>query len=652
MSSPRSRLAVALVAGLAGFVPPLAGTATAQSPPTTTPPPPPVYTATPPTNKPLYQDGQTGRYLLAGEWLYRADPTDIGDTQGWWRDVADTTGWSPVTVPNSFNAGVFTNDSNAGSVGWYRRDFTVPSGAFGRWVPKRFQHWIVRFESVNYNATVWLNGRELGTHSTAYLPFEFDLSNLHPGVNRLIVRVDSVRDGGDLPPGPADQWWDFGGLQREVYLRAAARADLQQVIVRPTLPCATCKATIEEQALVRNVTSVSQTVQLSGIYGHQRLDFGEHTIPPGKTWTATANTVVAHPRLWAPGSPTLYKATLTLADANGKRLGGYFTDSGIRSIKVTANGLLQLNGRQLHLRGVNLHEQNILTGAALSPAQIDQLVGWARQLGATVIRAHYPLNPEIEELADRYGILLWSEVPVYQTANTYLSRPAWLGHARAVLRSNIVTNENHPSVLVWSIGNELPPTVTNAERSYIAGAAALAHQLDPTRPVGMAIDSWPGLKCQADAYAPLDVVGVNDYIGWFDAGGGTTDDRDILGPHLDELRACMPHQALMITEFGYDANRDGPVEERGTYAFQTNSIEYQLGVFAQKPWLAAAIYFVLQDYVAYPGYNGGNPEPDPPFNQKGLVDFQGNLKPAFAVVQSLLHATVQISAAKRKPARR
>ena len=111
---------------------------------------------------------------------------------------------------------------------------------------------------------------------------------------------------------------------------------------------------------------------------------------------------VARPRLWSPDNAALYKATLTLADAHGRPLGGYLDYSGIRGIAVK-NGRLLLNGRLLHLRGADLREQNIDTGVALTPEQTETLVGYARQLGATIIRAHYPVGPLMEELADRDG---------------------------------------------------------------------------------------------------------------------------------------------------------------------------------------------------------------------------------------------------------
>ena len=125
-----------------------------------------------------------------------------------------------------------------GSVGWYRRDFTIPAKAFASYVPARFRSWIVRFESVNYRATVWLNGREIGSHTGEYLPFEFALKGLRPGVNRLVIRVDNRRDTGDLPPGNGG-WWNYGGINQEVYLRSVQTADMSPVAIRPPEPPAT-----------------------------------------------------------------------------------------------------------------------------------------------------------------------------------------------------------------------------------------------------------------------------------------------------------------------------------------------------------------------------------------------------------------------------
>jgi beta-glucuronidase len=211
-----------------------------------------------------------------------------------------------------------------------------------------------------------------------------------------------------------------------------------------------------------------------------------------------------------------------------------------------------------------------------------------------------------------------------------------------MLQENILASQNHPSVLLWSVGNELATPADYQETSYIAGAAALARGLDPTRPVGMAVSGWPAVGCQS-AYAPLDIVGFNDYFGWYDAGDGGTADRDGLGTYLDEFRACYPNKALFVSEFGFEANRNGPIEEHGTYAFQADSATYHLGVYATKPWLTGAVYWALQDFICRPFWGGGNPWSDPPFFHKGLVDLAGNPKPAFAAVAAAIGAAPQIA---------
>src|SRR5262245_27390148 len=137
-----------------------------------------------PTEGALYQDGQSGRYLLGGSWFRRADPGDVGVKRRWQRP-RDLEGWRETTVPNAANAGRYTARSYLGGVTWYRKEFELP-----RCGPATA--WLIRFETVNYRATVWLNGRRIGAHAGAFLPFELVARGVRStGENRLVVRVDS-----------------------------------------------------------------------------------------------------------------------------------------------------------------------------------------------------------------------------------------------------------------------------------------------------------------------------------------------------------------------------------------------------------------------------------------------------------------------------
>ena len=137
------------------------------------------------------------------------------------------------------------------------------------------------------------------------------------------------------------------------------------------------------------------------------------------------------------------------------------------------------------------------------------------------------------------------------------------------------------------------------------------------------------------------MLGLNDYFGWYPGPSGQIFDRTKLSGYLDAARNCYPDKALMVSEFGAEANRDGPIEEKGTWAFQQEWINYQLGVFATKPWLSGAIYWALNEFWVRPGWEGGNPRPTQPLHQKGLITYDGVKKPAWADVQRAFTTTPQ-----------
>jgi len=168
--------------------------------------------------------------------------------------------------------------------------------------------------------------------------------------------------------------------------------------------------------------------------------------------------------------------------------------------------------------------------------------------------------------------------------------------------------------------NELSSRVGPSQGALIRSQAALAHRLDPSRPVGLAVAAYPGAGCQV-RYGPVDVLGFNDYFGWYPGPSGQIFDRTKLSPYLDALHACYPDKALVMSEFGAEANRDGPVEEKGTWAFQQDFVNFHLGVYATKLWLNGAIYWALNEFWVRPGWEGGNPRPNPPIFQKGLVTY-------------------------------
>jgi Glycosyl hydrolases family 2, TIM barrel domain/Glycosyl hydrolases family 2, sugar binding domain/Glycosyl hydrolases family 2 len=593
--------------------------------------------------KTLYKGGASGRYLMGGQWYYRADATGNGAVSEFAGNPS-TVGWTPVAIPNAWNAKDYSDASFAGGVGWYRKSFHLPSA-------QKALSWVMRFESVNYRTKVYLNGRLIGKNTGAYLPFEIRLPAgvlKRGGTNLLAVRVDSRRFPTDFPPSglsstgvPTGGWWNYGGILREVYLRKIDRIDFNTVAVLPDLPCGTCDATVTYKATIRNYGDKAQKVKVTARLGARKVALGTAAVGAKKFATFIKRIAVKQPKTWSPARPYLYNTSLAVSSTGekAKTLQGYTVETGIRSIK-NVDGHLLLNGKPLHFRGFGTHEDSLDKGFAIDDAQREQQIQWAREAGATLLRSHYPLHPYYYERLDELGMLAWTEVPVYSVKTKYLKQRLVRQLAAKELASAVQTNINHPSIIVWSAGNELSARPGPVQGYYIQRAVKLAKSLDPTRPVGLAVAGYPSAGCQPE-YAPLDVIGINEYFGWYSGPNGQIADPTTLSDYLDSVRKCYPDKSIVITETGAEANRSGPVEERGTYEFQQAFANYHYGIYATKPWLSGALWWTLEEFAVKPGWEGGNPWPAPPIHQKGLITMAGVKKPAFTDIQRIYKGTVQ-----------
>jgi beta-glucuronidase len=553
-----------------------------------------------PHERSLYADAPNGMYLL---------------DRGWTTSSHRSKGFKPVAVPNAFNAHDLSRKSFGGRVQWYRARFRAPRVA-------GLAQWRVRFESVNVDATVWLNGVRLGRHRGAYLPFELP-ARLRTGDNELLVRVDSRGHPGDLPPANRPRgWWNFGGILREVYLRAVRSFDLTNVYVSaaPGAP-----ATAHVTATLRNASAAAlpgpTRIHVTGPSGFDASTTADPgVIQSGASALLDATMPIPDARLWTPGDPNLYK--LTIAAPGGQRTVAHF---GVRSWSVGSDGRLLLNGQPITLRGASFHEQVPARGAALTPADRNEIVRELHQLHANFAREHYPPHPALLEAFDRAGIVFWEQLPVWRVGAAQLAQPSFRRSALTALQQAILRDRNHPSILAWSISNE---TLRGGvgETAYIRAARDTVKRLDPTRLLA-ADKSLRPLDDLPSSYGLLDAIGLNEYIGWY---GGKTSQ---LPADLATVHQRFPQQAIVITEFGAEANRGGPATRKGTYAFQQRFLSSHLGIFDSTPWLSGALVWVLRDFAVRPGWKGGNPRPQPPLLFKGLFRRDGSPKPAVATVR-------------------
>lgn len=587
-----------------------------------------------PTPGAPYFNGPAGRYMLDGAWFLKRDPANEGQRRRWQnsRTFTPEAGWQQITVPNAFNAQDYSENSYTGGVAWYATEFTRPAA-------RRGTRWLLRFDSVNHAARVWLNGQPIGTHAGGYVPFELPARGLRPGVNRLVMRVSSRLSETSVPSQESrnDQltggWWNYGGILREVMLRRVGTVDIASVATRSRFRGTRGPATITVLARVRNYGNRRIRLRLSGRFGGRPIKFKRTLLRGGASAELVGTLQIRRPRLWQPLAPNLYPVTVS---GGGAR---YRLNAGIRRFSVSRSGAASLNGRRIQLRGISLHEADEQVGAAWTPTVRDANLALVTRLGATAIRSHYPLAPATMEWADRNGVLVWVQVPAFRPRETQLKSQRYRRNATAFTRDMVLANREHPSVFVWSLMNEAVPSSTFWLNKAISTQKAVVSKLDPDGLIGADYAAAPEDELQHPAYRKLDVLGVNEYFGWYPGLLGSTVDLAKLAPYLEYLHDVYSRQALFVTEFGAEANRDGTPDELGTYQFQTNYMITQMRILRGLPFLNGFFAWALKDYAVRPDWSGGNPDPSPPYSKKGLFDQNFRPKPAAAEVEREFKAT-------------
>jgi beta-glucuronidase len=241
---------------------------------------------------------------------------------------------------------------------------------------------------------------------------------------------------------------------------------------------------------------------------------------------------------------------------------------------------------------------------------------------------------------DQAGILVWDQPPVYHY-DPVLKTAAGRAGALRMLEQTIIAARSHPSVVINSIGNELSPSpsATPGTLSYLQQAIPLARRLDPTAPVALDIYCYPGYPLQP-IYSKLNVLGINDYFGWYPGvPGHSTASFAGLNPFLTLQHERYPNLALVLSEFGAEAEYNGPADVKGTYQFQADYVRDTLDELDTMPFMNGSIYWTLREFEVRPGWTGGftPPPEDPPtgLTYKALITYGGVDKPAFSVARQM-----------------
>ena len=482
---------------------------------------------------------------------------------------------------------------------WLKRSFEFH--------PEAGRRTLLYFGAVNYHAHVDVNGQNAGHHQGGFTPFNYGVTDLlKDGENQVIVKVDNKRHPEDVPTQIFD-WWNYGGITRDVLLVSVAPTYVENY----KLQLASLEGRLLQFSAKLNKAEAGHTItlripELKIIKKLTTNNDGSATI-----------SMKAKPQLWTPENPKLYKVEILLGDET------ISDEIGFRTIETRGKQIL-LNGEPIFLKGISIHEEKPNGGGrANSTEDAHTLLSWAKELGCNYVRlAHYPHNEYAVREAERMGILVWSEIPVYWTIAW--TNPATYANAERQLDDMIARDQNRANVIIWSIANETPHS---AERDTFLGKLAKhARQLDPTRLISMAMEVTGASNYHNilhDNMSDLvDVVSFNQYIGWY---------RDV--NDASKMTWEIPYdKPVIISEFGGGAKYGlhGPKNQRWTEEFQENLYRENCAMLDKIDGLAGTTPWILKDFRSPRRVLTGIQDY---YNRKGVFSDKGEKKLAFYVLR-------------------
>lgn len=535
-----------------------------------------------------------------GAFFTNAKPESKSDLVEYDFDKMDS-----LSIPGDWNTQKENLFYYEGTV-WLKRSFDYRKS-------KNSNRVFVYFEASNYQTDIYLNGQKLGNHIGGFTPFNFEVTDLlNETGNFLIVKVDNKRKKEAVPTLNTD-WWNYGGITRDVKLIETSETFVEDYFIQ--LDPDNNKRIIGELTLNgKNIRQREVQISIPELNIKKSLFTDEN----GKISIEIISNKIKY---WSVINPHLYNVNIsTNEDEINDQIG-------FRTIKTKGSQIL-LNDQPIFLKGISIHEESPVNGGrghTFEDAQ--QLLKWAQDLGCNYVRlAHYPHNEHMARLADKMGILVWEENPVYWTISweneqTYLN-------AKNQLSEVIDRDKNRASVIIWSMANETP--TSDARNSFLTRLATYTREKDPTRLISAAMEQSnyqgnPLVRTISDPFAEVvDILSFNQYIGWYDGG-------------IEKCKTIRWNieydKPVIISEFGAGAKYGlhGDKDERWSEEYQEYLYDETLKMIDQIDQLKGISPWILVDFRSP---RRVLPEIQDGWNRKGLISEDGNKKKAFFVLKN------------------
>jgi beta-galactosidase len=405
-------------------------------------------------------------------WKYLEYDAETADA------ALDKENWHDIDLPHTWNATDAT-DLTPGyrrDGSWYRKDIEISSISAG-------QVFQLYFEGVNITSKVYVNGKNVGEHIGGYIGFNLDITDeVKEGKNQILVYVNNGYNPEVIPSQKSD-FFIYGGITRDVWLKTIPGQHIKDLKI--TTPKVTSSnAALNAKVLITNPKNRKLSVE--AVLADNDGNVVKTAVFDVVDDRADINfTAITNPNLWDTKNPYLYNLTVTLVEED-KIIDKVNENVGFRWFEFKDYGAFYLNGKRLKLRGTHRHEEHAGVGSAMSNLQHRTDMELIKEMGANFVRlAHYPQDPEIYKACDELGILVWDELPWCRGG---LGNDMWKKNTKNMLKEIIEQNYNHPSVILWSLGNEIYwlPDFEGGDdidqlKDYLSELNDYAHELDPTR---------------------------------------------------------------------------------------------------------------------------------------------------------------------------
>jgi beta-glucuronidase len=484
---------------------------------------------------------------------------------------------------------------------WYKKSFDYV-------LKKSSNRVFVYFEASNYKTEVYLNGKKLGTHIGGFTPFNFEVTDiLKDEDNFLVVKVDNKRVKDGVPTLNTD-WWNYGGITRDVKLVETSENFIEDYMIQldPNDPLkikgfiALNGSNVDRKSVEINIPELNIKKQI-------------HTLKNGSTSFEIISNDIQY---WSVEDPFLYNVIIKTEEEE------IIDQIGFRTIDTKGTQIL-LNDTPIFLRGISIHEESpIRGGRGYSQEDSKKLLTWAKELGCNYVRlAHYPHNEQMVRLADKMGILVWEENPVYWTISW--DNQETYSNAKNQLSELISRDKNRASVIIWSMANETP--TSEARNIFLTRLADYTREKDPSRLLSAALEQsdYKGNKMVRtidDPFADVvDILSFNQYIGWYDG----------LPEKCEEISwKIKQDKPVLISEFGAGAKfgLHGDKDTRWTEEYQENLYHQTLKMIDKIDHLQGFSPWILVDFRSP---RRVLPEIQEGWNRKGLISEDGKKKKAF-----------------------